>query len=108
MYAGAARERRLSLIPESLSARYVRKVHTGLYHSRVGGDGSGGPADGVTVLHESVFARDGLYGLLSLVVGAALVRGVAGAATTAGLIAVAIVFGALPSASSTVWPTPIR
>jgi hypothetical protein len=49
----------------------------------------------MTELRESALLRDGLFGLLVVVFGFALVRGLTGAATGGGRVAVALVFGVL-------------
>jgi hypothetical protein len=53
------------------------------------------PAAEVTVVKESAAARDGLFGFLLVFLIASFVRGLIGAQTTAGRIAVATIFGAL-------------
>jgi hypothetical protein len=53
-----------------------------------------GPED-CTLLRESAVRRDGLFGGLLVVFALALVRGVIGASTTSGRIAVVVIFGAL-------------
>jgi hypothetical protein len=53
-----------------------------------------GLAGEVTIVKQSAAARDGLFGFLLAFLVAALVRGLIGAQTTAGRIAVATIFGA--------------
>lgn len=59
-------------------------------------------------MRESRLQRDGLFGFLTAVFVAALVRGVLGASTSAGRITVAAVFGAIIALIIVVWVFMVR
>jgi hypothetical protein len=62
-----------------------------------------GGAAATIVVRESSVQRDGLFGLLALVFAVAFVRGVHGAATTAGTIAAGTISGVLLVAVLLTW-----
>jgi len=66
----------------------------------VGGNGSTEqfPVGGVIVVRQSRAQTSGLFGFLAVAFAAALVRGVTGASTTSGRVAVAVIFGLLLAA----------
>ena len=49
----------------------------------------------MTTVHPSRLQRGGLFGFLTIAVGLALVRGLVGAETTAGRVAIAVIFGGI-------------
>jgi hypothetical protein len=62
----------------------------------------------MTVVRESRATRDGLFGFLTLAFAVALVRGLIGASTTTGRIAVAVIIGGVLVALVVVWIVAIR
>jgi hypothetical protein len=75
---------------------------------------AGVPRDQLAAGENAIIIREGrvgpnvLYGGLFVVVVLALVRGLTGAQTAAGRVAVAVVFGALTALTAWLWVTMIR